>query len=419
VKTLVQAKRPGKLLKFLFYPTFLISIAMPHSFQEITAAMIFITALVSFSYIIKDDIYNFNYIDSFFIFSVFINLLYIYIGIVNNSYPDSILQNIIVFLISPLMWILIFKGVSKYIGVEFFIHILSYYSILSACTVAIFFYLFFNFGSDSVTIFLKEPNITNRDGVYAATLAVYASFIFLSSAFLSMPHIIEKTWLRITCLTSILVVAITSGRSAVIIAGVLGIILYFIFNKFQNSAPATRHINIGKIIVIIVSLVFILLSFAVFLQFFPDINLSYTIESVYVKIFEAGGEARRDQWSGLLEGIYQTAGLGAGHGVGVDIIRSNEFPWRYEIFPIAMVYRVGIFGFSLLMLPYCIYFYRFLTKMFMHRATPSDKFMFAGFLGILLASWTNPYPESFIYQWMLLAPMVLFEEHSHAVKRDN
>jgi hypothetical protein len=41
--------------------------------------------------------------------------------------------------------------------------------------------------------------------------------------------------------------------------------------------------------------------------------------------------------------------------------------------------------------------------------TNHDRFMFAGLVAVALAGWTNPYLESFIFQWMFILPLVSFD----------
>ena len=261
-------------------------------------------------------------------------------------------------------------------------------------------------------MFIENPNITVNNGVYAATLFVYASFIFVASATFAVPYIFEGPVLRNTCIVSVLAVTATSGRSALLISCIIGVILRIFFRKFRHTdAKYQKEFSIYRLLIFAFSLISAIGFLYYFINVTSGVDISYTFETIYRKIGEGGGEERRDQWLALWNGIRQTSGLGAGHGVGVDLVRSDQYPWRYELFPVAMIYRVGVIGFALMMMPYFIYVIRFLKAAVKHNVTLLDSFMFAGFLGMFAASTTNPYPESFIYQWMLIGPMVLFEEY--------
>jgi hypothetical protein len=111
----------------------------------------------------------------------------------------------------------------------------------------------------------------------------------------------------------------------------------------------------------------------------------------------------------LWQGVRDTWGLGAGHGVGVALERSGDFIWRYENVPLAVLYRVGIFGAAIYALPFLIYLSRAIRSILEGSMTSYDRFMFAGFVAVALAGWTNPYLESFIFQWMFILPLIAFD----------
>jgi hypothetical protein len=196
------------------------------------------------------------------------------------------------------------------------------------------------------------------------------------------------------------------------VSGFLGLIVGLILKLSQRVEIINKgeKFSAQRIFLMLTILILAVGALYYFVTVVSNVDLSYTFETVFSKIGDGGGEERRDQWVALLDGISQNSGLGAGHGIGVSLVRSEQFPWKYELFPVAMVYRVGIVGFSLLVAPYLIYMVRFLGATFRREVSKIESFMFAGFLGMFVASATNPYPESFIFQWMLIGPMVLFEE---------
>lgn len=124
-----------------------------------------------------------------------------------------------------------------------------------------------------------------------------------------------------------------------------------------------------------------------------------------------GGQERILQANALIQGICSNLFLGSGHGVGVGVIRNSEFPWRYELLYLATLYRVGLIGFIVYSLPslFVIRGYLKVSKNKSHSwLRLVDRYMFVGFIATIIISATNPYLESFEFQWMFWCPVVYF-----------
>jgi hypothetical protein len=98
--------------------------------------------------------------------------------------------------------------------------------------------------------------------------------------------------------------------------------------------------------------------------------------------------------------------LGSGHGIGVSYARSETFPWRYEMVWVATVFRVGLFGALVYTFIFLLYIADVLIKLGTGALSVIDKFYFAGFISVYIASNTNPYIESVAFQWMFVFPVV-------------
>ena len=143
-----------------------------------------------------------------------------------------------------------------------------------------------------------------------------------------------------------------------------------------------------------------------------DVDIVRIIQGIYVKVFESADRVRSEESTALINGINRHI-LGAGHGVGVDYIRSAKFPWRYENVPFSLVYRVGLFGFLIYSLPaiLTIYFYTVIKNKNYY-----DNYMLAGAVSICLATFTNPYLESFEFNILYVLPYIYFAKRYAALR---
>ena len=389
----LQNHLKGKFIKLMIVLLMAQCIVIPHSLQTITAATLFITFLVAMYRLLVDRNLIILAIDYWLPINLLVNLIYIFVGLNNNAYegfiPIVMVQNII----APFLWVWIAKAMYIYFSEKEIIRSFYWLSIIGALSVGLFFYLFLNFGAFAVEFWIDKDlaNVQVSGGQVAATMIIYGSFIFSSAAFMSSPELVRSMMLRVLILFLIFIIAVTSGRAALMISiaigGFTGIVIKSLNKHSYHKSKKTVSTN-KYIIIALVSL---------------------TLDNLVDKLSQGGGDSRVWQFDALLRGINDTNGLGAGHGVGVHIIRSAEHPWRYELTPLATIFRVGIIGFFLLMIPYIYYVAEFLKRMSTSGVDSFDTFMFSGFVAFIVASFTNPYPESFIFQFSLYIPIVLFE----------
>lgn len=91
---------------------------------------------------------------------------------------------------------------------------------------------------------------------------------------------------------------------------------------------------------------------------------------------------------------------GNGLGVHPEYIRSNTNPASYELFYLNLVNQIGLFG--LLLFSLSIFLLR------KQMISINKKIFFNGILGILFASFTNPYLDRFDLIFILFLPISLF-----------
>jgi len=222
--------------------------------------------------------------------------------------------------------------------------------------------------------------------------------------------------MRLALLAMLLVCALTSGRTALILAVPLGWFLGLLLSSRttgrRQKSPVFRIVRYGLPMLIAV------ITALVLLQAYTQISLSTVLDAVSTKLASGGGSARVQMTHSLSAGILANDGLGSGHGVGVDFISDTVHPWRYELVWLATLYRVGIIGTLVYALPFLLYIVAVIRLAYDRRLPPRHKFMFCGFVCAFLGTNTNPYIEAFVFQWMYVIPLVALSiEYPMALRR--
>lgn len=335
---------------------------------------------------------------------VVVTVVYMVVGTMHDAPQIAIAQVFAIYIVSPLVWMIIAAGLMRRLGADRLIDWFTMLSVLCAASVALFFYLYLRHGAAAVAFFFEGANVNLQEGFSGATMHVYGSLIFLCGGFFSSPELIKNRLLRFVLLAALLVCALTSGRTALILAVPLGWLLgLMLISRTMGStrrSPVTRIILYGLPMLIAVAAALILL------QAYTQISLSRVFDAVSTKLASGGGSARSEMSRSLFAGILDNEGLGAGHGVGVGFISDPLHPWRYEVVWLATVYRIGLLGALVYTLPFLIYAVAVLRMARNRRLPPRHKFMFCGFVCAFLAANTNPYIEAFAFQWMYVIPLV-------------
>jgi hypothetical protein len=315
-----------------------------------------------------------------------------------------------IYILSPLLWMVIANGLHRQLGMDRLIDWFALLSLLCALSVAVFFYLYITRGAAAVAFFFQGANINLSEGFSGATMHVYGSLIFLCGGFFSSPELIKNRLLRLVLLVMLLICALTSGRSALILAVPLGWILGLMLASRttgpRRKSPIVNTIRYGLPSLIAVAAALVLLGA------YTQISVSTVLNSFSDKLTSGGGSARVEMAGSLYAGILDSAGLGAGHGVGVRFISDPIHPWRYEVVWLATLYRVGMLGTLIYALPFVLYIVKVARLALARRLPPRHKFLFCGFFCAFIGSNTNPYIEAFTFQWMYVIPLVaLFTDY--------
>ncbi|HKR76076.1 MAG TPA: hypothetical protein VJR95_05385 [Rhodanobacter sp.] len=348
--------------------------------------------------------------------TVVVTIAYMVVGGMHDAPREALVQVAAIYIVSPLLWTIIAEALLRWLGTDRLIGWLVVLSLLCAVSVALFFYLYFRHGAAAVAFFFQGANINQNQGFSGATMHVYGSLIFLCGGFFSSPELIRSRLLRLVMLAALLICALTSGRSALILSVPMGWLLGLMLTSRTTEHPHrsmfTSVIRYGVPVLVATALALFLL------QAYTQISLSAVLDVVTNKLASGGGEARVQMGHSLLAGIFDNGGFGSGHGVGVKYVSDPIHPWRYELVWLATLYRVGILGTVIYALPFALYILAALRLAWRNRLPTRHKFMFSGLVCALLATNTNPYIEAFAFQWMYVFPLVtLFIEYPDCLRK--
>lgn len=396
-------------IRALIYLTIAICVVIPHSLQVPTAALLLMSAASSLLVLRVER--GITYVGVCFVASALVTVIYILVGMVRGATGTAVLQTIAIYIVAPLLWMTVWRSAIQLSSAERLVRFLIPLAALACLTVALFFFLFFTVGPQAVSFFSSESNISVSEGVSGATMHVYGSLIFLTGAVFAAPELIRRGWARIALLAALAAAALTSGRSALILAMPVGLLIGIVIRRMQ-AGPERRNAGTSRYLIIFLVVLSLL---ALLALLFTDLNIGAIAQSTYDKILSGGGEARTDQSAALKDGISDTLGLGAGHGIGVSVVRSYDYPWRYENVPLASIYRVGVLGAAVYVAAWAITLLIAVQRLLARRWQTEDTFVLAGLAAMILAAPTNPYLESFIFQWAYTFPLIYF---SHRAMRD-
>lgn len=376
----------------LFITSFLLFV-FPNSFREIKLPFILLLFLLSVPQIKKID----KKVFIFYFLSLLITVIYLIVGSQSSlNYSDALQQVIIVYIITPLLWIIILNYCFEKFKIKTILKVLNIMMIFGCLSVFVGVWLYNNNRIDLLLYIMENPNMTISDnGIIELKLHVYGALIFFISGFSQIyNHYNNKLWYFLILILCIITVFI-SGRSALLLSLFLGIFFYI---SSKNITSWIKYLLLGLIGLVFIN--FILLSFGISIE---NIILQFN-----EKISGGGGKVRNEQAKALFEGINLNI-FGAGHGIGVDYIRSYKYPWRYEYLPLAMIYRVSIIGLIIYSLPFIYSTYKFFTLKYKNLY---DNYMYAGYLILIIMTFTNPYLESFEFNIFYVLPFIYF------IKRD-
>jgi len=214
-----------------------------------------------------------------------------------------------------------------------------------------------------------------------------------------------------------LVVSLASSRRALVFVVILTPLFVFILRSFQ---PKTER-GSNRRSFLVFSLGFLVGIFAVFVA----LNTVYQFDlgSIWQRLSSAfdfgplssdesgGGMVRREQYFALMRGWLDHPLFGAGHGASAGpygSIRSDLFPWSYELGYLALLFQIGLVGLVAYAAGVAWIFRRGIKLI--RDGGPCGQMMIpmlAGLTGVLLCHAVDPYLDRFDCMWMLFLPLAV------------
>ena len=371
---------------YILFVSISLLIVFPNSFREVKLPLLIVSFLYSLKYLstIKKPVFLYLILGSV------VTIIYILVGLNEAKKPEvSTPQVLFVYAVTPVLWASICNMIFVRYRLRFILNSLVVLALVGSLTIFVGIWLFDTGRLDLLEYVIDNPNKTlTATGVIEMKLFVYGSLIFLIPAFLQVAKFYSKTVSGITLLIFI-IACIVSGRSALILSLIIGFLAFLLFNK-----------NYKILLYLGGAIIFLLISSYVLTIF--NINIENVFLQLSSKVSNTQTDPRQVQMTELLQ---QMNLLGRGHGVGVSYIRNYLYPWRYEVLPIAILFRVGIIGTFIYALPMLFSFKVFFT---LKNKNSLDRFMFIGLLSMILASFSNPYLESFEFNFFYVFPFIYF-----------
>jgi hypothetical protein len=371
-----------------------LAIVIPNSFQLITVAiftLLFILILFS-----RGKFIDIELVITWLILSL-IFTGYIFLSPINNA---NKLELLFKYVISPIFWITIFCYIRNNYSLDYIIKKLLIIAFISNLSV-FFFYAMMSLGYVSfMEYFIIEPNIDQNTGL-GFTLHVYGSLIFFASSIIPSLFFIKNGLSRIIYVVSFIIAAVLSGRTALILFVCLGLASILLYWKKIKFNPARILMSVF-IIIILGNFIFSKFSF------YFDIDIIKFLTEVHLdKIRDGGGGERSEQTKQILNQIYKNP-VGSGF-INLTIIRNELKTYRYEVLILSTVMRFGFISVLFIILSLFNIFGYIIKNKLLIKFQTIDFFVF-GFFAIIISSFTNPYLESFCFQWMFFGPVVLLKE---------
>jgi hypothetical protein len=384
----------------------ILTVVLPNSFKTISTSIVLFTSIFcilrSGYLIIRSKILIYACA------MIIITLIYIGVGSINGAPMEAVRQVLLIYLLFPLMWIAIAVDVVETYSAETIVSWFIILLILSAISIAYYFWAFQALGAYAVKFLVEDPNVDIRaEGYVAAIMYVYGSLIFMAGGLLGSPSVIKSAALRVAVLLIAIAAALTSGRSALILAVALGVLVSLGYSLVGRTGKFNVA-NLVKALLLLVSAVgLIVIVIGIFREFFA-IDLTLSIDLLFDKLTSRGGAGRSDQSYALLDAIAANWGLGSGHGVNVIYVVDPIYPWRYEMIWLASIFRVGVFGAAIYALPFIVTLIKTSGYLLKGKLSAAERYLFAGFICAFAASNTNPYIEGIVFQWMYILPLAYF-----------
>lgn len=391
---------PRFLEFFLWIVLAMLTVVLPNAFKEVSGGILTIMAIY---YLFLPKRIG---IDRKFLLmwatSTVITIGYMFIGYLNGAPEEAYLQIPFIYILSPMLWAIALHGAILRYGIVKIVDALVILMVVAIASQAFYFWAFSALGPQAVEFMAGNPNVDLSENSSAAVMYVFGSMIFLYGGLMASPEIVRSKLLRYGLILLAFGSTFTSGRSALILSLFLGVVVSLVASPMfvgKRSSNSIVNIAIAGAVLAICG--------AILAQLY-GIDILVPLEALFEKIASVGGAGRSDYLPYLFYGAVEDNFLGAGHGIGVQYVVNERYPWRYEIVGLATLYRVGIIGTIIYALPFLIAMAKSIRLWRENFLLPQEKFLCGALIAAFVGANTNPYVEAFAFQWMYVLPCLYF-----------
>ncbi len=385
-------------LKFLFFVLLTLMLSFPKSFAVIKIVILAFMFSMVFLHIVLGGVRRFS-LDIIFFYLVFILLavIWLIVGLLNDGYAIALGDAFRLYVVFSLIFLVL------YLWLENFDYLPLIFSSIMVSTIIIFAFCFLSIFEALYSVslfpdFLRvELNVMagGHEGHFQlgnnSVNSLFFTVPFLLSALVCSSELSKRyRFLFFVSLVLGVIAVLLAGRRALMLILLMVPFLAVFFRRISGVSSIEGGRGVGKII-------FVFTFFAVCVGgviLLAGLNVNQAAERIESAF--AGDSVRVDQFISLWKGFTDSPLLGSGFGGSVDVIRSEERPWMYELSYMQLLFNGGLLGFSLI--TGCIGFFYlkalFVIKNFsLYRAEAISTLV--GVLVFCVGSATNPYFSGF------------------------
>ena len=396
---------------------FFMMLFVPTVYQPIKAVLLI---LIIGSIIIKAlyDWHPFLYIAILYwtIFFVLVGALFILYGFINET-PGAFRVGT-VYILWPIVFTILICGINSEKIIDRLFHVMlvaifaiSLYGLSYILNSSGWLpdYLFFN-------VFPGEyQSISLTKGYVETSLRSLSSLIFLIpliiAALLTWPNNfklpIHRFWLWLSLVFGIAFVL--SGRRVLLLVVIISPFITLFFRTFLPKSHKT--VNRRLLYKFFAVITFFLVAIFIYLQTLYNFDFQVFVDKFldgFRFYTDKGASLRRIQFYALINGWLESPLFGKGLGAVANIIRSQKYPWSYELYYISILFQTGLFGFFAYVSG-ILWIYWIGIKMICSGNKLGYYILpvLVGLTSFLIASGTNPYIGKFDYIWVLFLPLAI------------
>lgn len=377
----------------LFILGFFVLIA-PNSFQLTTAALLLlINALLLV-------IYKKPLINSYFIFWwIFLSAVFgffISISDIKWEYKSELTLKYVLF---PILWLNIFSYIKACLPLVRFTKFLFGFSFFSLFLVIFLYFSLLN-GYNFAQYFIQYPGVDSQF-LLGFRLHVYGNLIFFATGIFLLSNIYNNKIIEYLYILLFIIVALISGRSALVLSLAIGFLILLIRYLYN------RQYRIIFIYLLFSLAIFFIVAFSI--KSFLNYDFSEFLQAgTFKKLQELGGEERTSQSTIMFNQILSHPwGIGF-NNIGLE--RNWEKTFEYEVLIVATILRFGVIGFIIILISLFSIARNIIS---FSELSIYKRFYLIGFFSIITFSFTNPYLESFSFQWMFFGPLVFLSDFTN------